>query len=86
MAKSKSKDKKPTMNEVKNVINNLIREMDKMQRAIMQLDSLIYGYVDFKQDTEEYKEYLKQKAKEAASEREADGSDAETNTVSDKKA
>ena len=81
MAKSKNTDKKPTMKEVKIVINNILLELEKMQRAILQLDSIIYGYVDFREDTNDYKKWITQKAKEMDEERKANGSDAGDNTV-----
>ena len=66
MSKTKQKDRKPTMNEMKLVVNNIIKELGSIQNAIMQLDSVIYGYVEYRGKTKDYQKWLIEKAKEAA--------------------
>ena len=84
MSKTKQKDRKPTMNEMKTVVNNLIREMAKIQDAIMQLDSIIYGYIEYNNHGQKYREWLTEKAKEAAENERNEGSSSGDNKHSNR--
>ena len=74
----KKESRKPTMNEVKNVIDNMLIEISKMQSAILQLDSMLYGYLDYKKDTSKFKKWLSEQIKEQ-NEREGEESGAGDN-------
>ena len=74
-----SKSRKPTMAEVKTAIDGILVHMTKMQNAILQLDSMIYGYLDYKGETLEYKDWLNKKIREHNNEREPEGSSVENN-------
>ena len=67
------------MNEVKNVIDNMLIEMSKMQNAILQLDSMLYGYLDYKKETEPYKQWLSDQIKEKNGESQRKGASSEDN-------
>ena len=52
--KKDNPDKKPTMKEVKNVINNLIIMLDDSRKKIYELDQIVGKYIDFKNDHEKF--------------------------------
>ena len=52
------------MMEVKTAIDNILIELSKTQNAIIQLDSMIYGYIQFQDNTDKYKDWMAQKIKE----------------------
>ena len=81
--KNKS-NRKPTLLEVKEVINGILTELSNVQNAIFQLDSIIYGYIDFKKDNEKYKKYIVKKVKEANDQGEHKGPSSEDNQQPDK--
>tara|TARA_R100000656_G_C3874411_1_gene112943 strand:+ start:128 stop:391 length:264 start_codon:yes stop_codon:yes gene_type:complete len=81
--KNKS-NRKPTILEVKEVINGILTELNNMQSAIMQLDSIIYGYIDFKKDNEKYRDYIVNKVKDKNGEGKPNGSSPEDNKRTDK--
>ena len=62
----KKPNKKPTMLEMKDVINGMLRQLDLHEGAIMQIDSSLYGFIKFSGKEKEYKEWMIKKAKEAA--------------------
>ena len=66
---SKIAKKKPTMQEVKDVIDGMLVQMSRMQDAILQLDSMIYGYLDYKGESKEYRNWLEEQIKEQNGER-----------------
>ena len=51
-------NKKPTMNQVKNVINNILYEIDTIHKGIMKLDGVLSSYIDFMDNKKECKEIL----------------------------
>ena len=53
-----SKNKKPTMMEVKNAINNLIREFSSLTEYVKILDQTLGGYIEFKKDNDKFKSFL----------------------------
>ena len=57
---SKQKPKKPTMNEVKTAINNLIRELSYVQQAIMHITNSFNAYLDYKNEREGLTKWLKE--------------------------
>ena len=70
----KKPNKKPTMLEMKDVINGILRQLDLHEGAIMQIDSSLYGFIKFLGKEEEYKEWMIKKAKEASSGKEGSSS------------
>ena len=59
-----AKNKKPTMMEVKNVINNMLMEMQRMQSSIYAIDSALASYVEFRKNTDEWNKWVDKKLKE----------------------
>ena len=55
-----SKNKKPTMMEVKTAINNLIKEMGYIQQAILHISNSFNAYLEFKEDKENLTNWLKE--------------------------
>tara|TARA_R100000781_G_scaffold101836_1_gene65342 strand:+ start:652 stop:942 length:291 start_codon:yes stop_codon:yes gene_type:complete len=56
--------RKPTNNELKTAVNNLIIELSHMQQGMRSLDSVISAYIEYKEDTIEFKEWLNKKYNE----------------------
>ena len=56
--------RKPTNNELKTAVNNLIIEIGHMQQGMRSLDSVISAYIEYKEDTIEFKEWLNKKYNE----------------------
>ena len=59
-----SKNKKPTMMEVKGAINNLIREIGYIQQAIVHITNSFNAYLDYKDDRDSLTKWLQEKVKE----------------------
>ena len=53
-----SKNKKPTMMQVKNVINNALMELEYLKKAVTNLDFIINYYIKYNKDDIKFKEYL----------------------------
>ena len=60
----KKPNKKPTMLEMKDVINGMLRQLDLHEGAIMQIDSAVYGFIKFLGKEKEYKEWMVEQVKE----------------------
>jgi hypothetical protein len=58
-----TKNKKPTMMQVKNVCDNLIKESIVTRRGVEQLDYILWNYIEFNQNEDRFKEFLKNKVK-----------------------
>ena len=58
------KNKKPTMMEVKNVVNNVITQLIVAQRGINELDYLLNSFIEFNGDVEAFKKFLDKKIEE----------------------
>ena len=56
-----TKNKKPTMAEVKNVINNLIQRLTYTQNNVRELNYLFDTFVEFNSNTEQFEKFLKEK-------------------------
>ena len=50
--------KKPTMMQVKNVIDNMLRHLSTMSTRLDQLDGLVDMYITFNKDRDKFKEYV----------------------------
>ena len=79
----KKPNKKPTMLEIKDVINGVLRQLDLHEGAIMQIDSSLYGFIKFLGKEKEYKEWMIKQVKEVANG--SKGSSSTDNERSDKK-
>jgi len=55
-----TKQRKPTNNEMKTAIDNLIVELGFLQRSVRGMDTVISAYIDWKEDTEEFRDWLKE--------------------------
>ena len=53
--------KKPTMNEVRNVINNILIDLSHFRNAISRLDGVISSYIDFNGNKEEWVKFVENK-------------------------
>ena len=58
-----SKNKKPTMMEVKNVINNLIQETSELRKGVNQLDYILNYYIKFSKNEKEFTKFLEKESK-----------------------
>tara|TARA_R100000742_G_C4261404_1_gene79196 strand:- start:337 stop:564 length:228 start_codon:yes stop_codon:yes gene_type:complete len=72
-----SSGKKPTMKEVKNVINNVLIHMSDLNRHVQQLDGLLFKYIKYNKDTKKFGTFLDKEVK--------DGEAARSSTKGDKK-
>ena len=52
------KNKKPTINDMKNVCTNLINRVEQLNNVLFTLDSIIARYISFKGDKDKFAEYL----------------------------
>ena len=77
-----SKNRKPTVNELKNVCTNLIQRVEQLNNILFTLDSIIARYIDFKNDKESFQEYLEKEKSDVKYSKqdsgESDGGDRET--------
>ena len=74
-----TKNKKPTMMEVKTAINNILVEMSHMSRTMRALDSALASYVEFKGDEKKWRKFVEKKLKEK------DGKPVKSSTKGNKK-
>ena len=58
-----SKNKKPTMMQVKNVINNVLMELQQIKGAISNLDFITNYYIKYNKDEDKFKEFLEKQTK-----------------------
>ncbi len=54
-------NKKPTMMEVKNAINNIINELASLTDYIKRIDSIFFDYLHYKKDEDKFKLFLEEK-------------------------
>ena len=66
-----TKNKKPTMNQVKTAINNLGQWIQNVEVSLNKLDFITNFYIRFKGDTEKYSKYLEKESKKKEKEEEA---------------
>ena len=59
------KQKKPTNNEIKTVINNMLIEISKMSTFLQGLDTSFAAYLEMKGDDKKLGNFIKKKIKEA---------------------
>ena len=57
-------NKKPTMMQVKNVINNILRQMSVVSTKLDQVDGIVNMYISFKKDRDSFKKYVDEQLKE----------------------
>tara|TARA_R100001530_G_scaffold97671_1_gene67899 strand:+ start:28 stop:246 length:219 start_codon:yes stop_codon:yes gene_type:complete len=61
-------NKKPTMMQVKNAINNLIQEYSKLGEYVTNLDRTLGSYIEFKKDGKKFPKWLEKQIKEVKKE------------------
>ena len=59
------KKKKPTNNEIKTVINNILIELSQMSSFIQGLDTSFAAYLEMTGDDKKLEKFIKTKIKEA---------------------
>ena len=59
------KKSKPTRNEIKTVLNNLLIEVSQMSSFLQGLDTSFAAYLDMKGDGDKLNKYIRAKIKEA---------------------
>ena len=58
---TKKKPKKPTLNEVKQVVENLIHDLQIVNNKVDSIAMVLNDYVEFKKDDKKFVEHLKKK-------------------------
>ena len=72
---TKKKPKKPTLNQVKQVAENLIHDLRIVNNKVDSVAMILNSYVEYKKDDKKFISYLKkQKEKRDAKQRTADKS------------
>ena len=56
---AKKKPKKPTLNEVKEVVENLIHDMNLVNHKVDSVAMVFNSYVEYKKDEKKFIEHLK---------------------------
>jgi len=56
--------RKPTSNELKTAINNLIMEIGYIQQGLRSLDNVLSAYIDYNKDTDKFRDWLKKQMEE----------------------
>ena len=59
------KKKKPTNNEIKTVINNMLIEISQMSSFLQGLDTSFAAYLEMKGEDKKLNKFIKKKIKEA---------------------
>ena len=62
--------KKPTMKEMTKVVSNLINEVKMMQASLLNLDFVIDSYFEWKEETGDFKKYVKKRVDKVRKENE----------------
>ena len=57
-------NKKPTMKEVKTVIDNILIHMSNLDKGLRGLDSALSSYIEFKKDRDKWMKWLDKKTKQ----------------------
>ena len=67
MKKKSNPSRKPTMSEVKDAINSLIKEYTSMAIFLNRLDATLASYIQFNKNSNEFKEWLNEQLTEELS-------------------
>ena len=65
---AKTKPKKPTLNEVKQVVENLIHDLTIVNNKVDTVSLILNDYVLFKDDVDGFTEFLKERKEKADAE------------------
>ena len=65
----KQKRKKPTMNQVENVVGSLLIDMRNIVESVRLIDAALTNYIEMQGDTKKLNEYIAKKVKEQENER-----------------
>jgi len=60
---NKKSYKKPTMNQVKSVIDNVLLHLSEMQQQVNQLDGIFASYIKFRNQEKDFKNFLEKELK-----------------------
>lgn len=52
-----TKRKKPTMKEMKNVVSNIIMEMNSINEYLYKIDTAVFSYIKYKGDDKKFLEW-----------------------------
>ena len=80
----KRQSRKPTANELKIAVSNMLVDMDYLKQYIYRVDSALAGYVKYKNETEEFKTWLIEQDKEYQNEKRRKESAENQSTTKDK--
>ena len=56
-----SRNKKPTMNEMKDVVSNLIQHVAFIEKKVQQVNTVLGGYIEYKKDSNIFPQWLNKK-------------------------
>ena len=62
------KNKKPTMMQVKNVVNNMLMEIEYLKQAVSNLDFIVNYYIKYNDDSDKFKTYVEKLSTKAKKE------------------
>jgi hypothetical protein len=72
---AKKKPKKPTLNEVKGVVENLIHDLTLVNNKVDSLGMVFQSYIEYKKEDDKFLEHLKKvKEQDEAKQRTSDES------------
>ena len=54
-------NKKPTMKEVKTVIDNILIHMSSLEKGLRGLDSALSSYIEFKKDRDKWLKWIEER-------------------------
>ena len=69
----KIKKKKPTMKMMEKVINNLIINLENLAKRQYNIEFIQDNYFEWKDEKDEFKEYIQRKAEELSKDRDSKG-------------
>jgi predicted nucleic-acid-binding protein len=57
---TKKKPKKPTLNEVKQVVENLLHDLQIVNNKVDSLALVVNTYIEYKKDEDDFMKYMKE--------------------------
>ena len=67
-------NKKPTMKEVKTVIDNILIHMSNLEKGLRGIDSALSSYIEFKNDKDKWIKWIEERTKQLEKEANESGS------------
>jgi len=68
-----SKNKKPTMMEMKNVMTNVIQHLNIVESNLKRVDFIITNYIDYNKDSDKFTDWVKKTMEENKDKEVSDG-------------